>query len=352
MKYIKAELELVKRSKRKLKKENAHLKAEIQLRSRTPSPAPKPHISQAELVHILHKSCDTAAEDRDHCAHFGRAFKMAVQDRAAWLMRSEKLKVWLTSRYSEVRLVHGNYESAKISPVSYLCAMLAESLEHLKPTRVIHFFCGRHTEDKDPLSDAHGMIKSLLVQLLSQDTFNTSFLRRGDVQRIENNDLETLCDLFCRLVEELDGMVALFCIIDGINFFETGQRRHAMHFVIGRLVRLAGEDTNAIFKLLVASPTTTSRDVRTLFSGEEIILVPSCVTRSGYGYSDKQMAARTDNDLRLGERYRVEEDESEEEGDRDVVRGLICEGTISNEDSESDGGSESDIVRSDVDDLD
>jgi hypothetical protein len=48
----------------------------------------------------------------------------------------------------------------------------------------------------------------------------------------------------------------------------------------------------------------------------------------------------------------VEEDESEEEGDRDVVRGLICEGTISNEDSESDGGSESDIVRSDVDDLD
>jgi hypothetical protein len=232
--------------------------------------------------------------------------------------------------------------------------MLAGSLEHLKPTRVIHFFCGRHTELRDPLSDACGMVKSLLVQLLSQETFDTSFLRHGDVQRIINNDPESMCNLFCELVERLNSTVALFCIIDGINFFETSQRVHATHDFLNRLVGLVRENSmNAVFKLLITSPTTTSRDLRTLFSGDEIILVPSCVTRSGYGFSDKQMARCTSNDLRLEERYRVEEadENKEDEGDQNVVRGLICDGTIS-DDNESDGDSEDEVVGSDVDDLD
>ncbi|KAF8249984.1 hypothetical protein K440DRAFT_659956 [Wilcoxina mikolae CBS 423.85] len=319
----------------KLTKQKALLEAQlhdVQLRSRTPSPAPKPYIAQSELVEILHKSSDTATKDRHHCAHFGRAMKMAVQDRAAWLMKSEKLKEWLTSRYSEVRLVHGNYESAKISPVSYLCSMLVESLEHLNPTRVIYFFCGRHTEPKDPLSDAYGMVKSLLVQLLSQDSFDTSFLKPGDVRKIENEELESMCDLLCDLVERLESTVVLFCIIDGINFFETSQRVHAMHAVIDRLVNMArGNSMNSIFKLLITSPTTTSRDVRQRFSNDEIVSVPHSVPRSGYGFSEKQMAARTGNDLKLWEKYKVEEleDENEEENGEDAVRGLIYGGAIS-----------------------
>jgi hypothetical protein len=353
----------------RLLKEKALLEAQIQdfqLRSRTPSPDPKPYISQAELIEILHRGSDTAAEDRHHCAHSGRAFKMAVQDRAAWLMRSEKMNTWLTSRYTEVRLVHGNYELAKISPVSYLCAMLVETLEQLEPSRVIHFFCGSHTTSRDPLGNAHGMVKSLLVQLLSQDTFNTSFLRPNDVQKIQTGELESLCDLFCRLVEQLDSTVALFCIVDGINYFATGQRFKTMQIVLDRLLDLAGGNSmNAVFKLLVTSPTTTGCEIRTMFSDEEIILVPKHVPRSGLGFADKQMSARTGTALKLRGRYRAvknkedeeedgedgEEDEGEDEGEDeiDVVRGPRCKGAISDDDLESNEESEGEVVGSDED---
>jgi hypothetical protein len=339
----------------RLRKQKALLEAQLQdmqLRSRTPSTDSRPYVSQAELIEILHWDSDIAAEDRHHCVHSGRAFKMAVQDRAAWLMRSEKLNTWLTSRYAEVRLVHGNYELAKISPVSYLCAMLLEALENLKPSRAIHFFCGCHTTKRDPLANAHGMITSLLIQLLSQDTFNTSFLRPNDVRKIENGELESLCDLFCELAEQLDSTVVLFCIIDGINYFTTGQRIKTMHTVLDRLVNVAGGNSmKAVFKLLITSPTTTSSETRAMFSAEEIILVPKHVQRSGLGFGDKQMSARTGAPLKLRERHMTVLNEKDDEDDeKDNVRGPVRNGAISDDNIESDSESEDEILGSDVDD--
>ncbi|KAA8909066.1 hypothetical protein FN846DRAFT_943266, partial [Sphaerosporella brunnea] len=201
---------------------------EVQLQSRH-AVTSTTYISQLKLLELLATDPNIASADREACVHAGQAFKMATQDRAGWLMQSEKTEIM-------VRLIHGNHEPLKISPVSYLCAMLVESLEKLKPALVLYFFCGSHTQSRDPLSNAYALLKSLLAQLLSQHTFDTSFLQPYD----------------------LDSTVALFCIIDGISFFETSQREPAMHAVLDKLLALARGDTmGTVFKLLVTSPATT-----------------------------------------------------------------------------------------------
>ncbi|KAA8904873.1 hypothetical protein FN846DRAFT_951720 [Sphaerosporella brunnea] len=283
---------------------------EVQLQSRTPSPQPT-YISQLKLLELLATDPNIASADREACVHAGQAFKMATQDRAGWLMQSEKLKSWLTSRYAEVRLIHGNHEPLKISPVSYLCAMLVESLEKLKPALVLYFFCGSHTQSRDPLSNAYALLKSLLAQLLSQHTFDTSFLQPYDVQRLEKNDLQSLCNLFWGLAQQLDSTVALFCIIDGISFFETSQREPAMHAVLDKLLALARGDTmGTVFKLLVTSPATTKPKLCRKFAHKDVITVPPAVPRSGIGFDGKQMAAKA-------ERYIVVETETAYGNDHD-----------------------------------
>lgn len=73
------------------------------------------------------------------------------------------------------------------------------------------------------LTGAQGLLRSLIGQLLCQDHYKLAFLTRRDIHRIKSNELGAVQELFANLVTQLGPGTALFCVLDGINFYETDE---------------------------------------------------------------------------------------------------------------------------------
>jgi hypothetical protein len=186
--------------------------------------------------------------------------------------------------------------------------LLVLSLEQFTSTRIIHFFCGLHAE-KHPLPAATIMIKSLIFQLMSQQAFDLTFLRNDHLWKIAQNELNTLCTLFGALVVQLPSHVALFCIIDGIDFYETHERRLDMSIVVSNILDLIIHgDVHAVFKFLVTSPSTTE-SVKVAFHPDDVISIPETVPRTDYDLGERHVAAFAAENVSQWQRYLITEAE-------------------------------------------
>jgi hypothetical protein len=284
--------------RRRLQQENQHLQHLLaDRRTNSPSPAPEGFLNQPQLFDLLNLGSRSPEGELQRVISAGRTQSLALQSRAVWLLRSSRLQRWLNSPNSDAVLIHGNSDAAKISPVSLFCALLVQSLVAVEPARVVHFFCGIHSAPQDPLTGAQGLLRSLIGQLLCQDQYKLAFLTRRDIHRIKTNELGALQELFANLVMQLGPGTALFCVLDGINFYETDE--HAMYAgsVFTQILNLVrADESRAVVKFLVTSPSRT-RLVGEAFPAENQVAVPRIMTKEGYELNGRRFVTATGESL-------------------------------------------------------
>ena len=223
------------------------------------------------------------------------------QDRAVALITSPRVQEWLTRTSSCAFLINGQMfsseQEARQSPLSYFCAKLVDGIsarptdshqETSSPVIVVSWFCGQHTNMQEDF-DAHppGLMINLLSQLLHQLLENSLEATVKDlVLPSQDLQLPDICNIFKQLVNALPTGTILFCVIDGINYYEDAHRRDECMEVLSMLKGLTSQRQDMmdgpLIKLLVTAPLR-SHHVQRLFEEEDIMNMDEyCAPNGGF----------------------------------------------------------------------
>ncbi|KAH8808858.1 hypothetical protein F5884DRAFT_384116 [Xylogone sp. PMI_703] len=228
-------------------------------------------LTPRKLIETLKCSSKVIKKDINKAISTGKSSDNAFQERAQALMGHAHLKSWITNAKSQMLLVNGNGHRDKISPMTLACGILTQSLKSFEGAISLVFFCGMHSEMTSDEDGPELILAYLIHQLLtSYPTFNLDFILKSQKkQDIINHDLDTLCFIFDGLVRQLTEDQIVFCLIDGITFFEYGNRKRNARQTISTILDLV-EESNCVFKLLVTS-ATKSIVVHNLFLQDTIL---------------------------------------------------------------------------------
>ncbi|KAI2619763.1 hypothetical protein GGS26DRAFT_595168 [Hypomontagnella submonticulosa] len=254
-------------------------KAEWQERYlRAVTPEPKSIITivtQKDLLDFLNLTGLEKA-DMEDIIHRRELLTSGGQDRTAQIMGSPLFRQWMITAASRELLIHANSDAQPVSPLSFFCAMLMQNLRNVDRFRSVAFFCGLH-----PYEDYGGgrtMIMSLLAQLLQQQSFDLSFIDHELAYIMDSGDIGAFCYVFGELVQQIRGPETVFCIIDGINFYERYEDLlQEMALVLRFLLDLT--KCRTVFKILITSPSTTE-DVRKAIEDEDYLALPEQATNT------------------------------------------------------------------------
>lgn len=230
---------------------------------------------------------ELSQQDLQRCLSKGTDLSFKEQDRAIWILQSRQLKEWLVAPRSRALLLNGNGEgSPTFSPCTLLTAKLLEGLRQVQPIICLFYFCSLHTSDQR--EDASTLVKTMVSQLLHCGvTYDTSFLTPKDLEKIEQNDLNTLCMLFQQLMQQIPSGILLFLVVDGINFYERSERRQDFLEVLKVLLAILEERRNLAFKILLSCHGRSSF-AKNLVGKENTLTAPSVVDGSRQGWSEQR----------------------------------------------------------------
>ncbi|KAL9607543.1 MAG: hypothetical protein Q9204_009319 [Flavoplaca sp. TL-2023a] len=146
--------------------------------------------------------------------------------------------------------------------MSYLCALLSTTLQHTEPVVSFTFFCGLHVAEMDPIRGPTGIVRSLVRRLLDVYYFDLDFIDLGFEEQLRQHNMGALLDLFSSLFKQLPEDLVLFCVIDGVSFYESAGQIDDLETVIGFLVDLTKRrDTGPRLQATAhKSPDTSMRD--------------------------------------------------------------------------------------------
>lgn len=228
-------------------------------------------------------STDIETADIDYILSQRELIIPGGHDRTEQIMKSTQLREWLVQDDSKELLIHGNSEPEPISPVSFFCALLMRNLRGVEQFRSIAFFCGCHPYED--FGGARPMIMSLLAQLLQQQSFDLGFIDHELAYRMDDGDIGAFCFVFRQLVHQVKNTESVFCVIDGINFYEGFDEESLQEtaYVLCSLLDLTRE-RGVIFKILVTSPSITV-DTRLAIEDEDYLALPQR-DANALGYSD------------------------------------------------------------------
>ena len=215
-------------------------------------------------------------------------------------MTSSRFKQWLTSRHSEVLLVNGSADTSnRCSPITFACGLLVSSLGSFPSTITLSFFCALHTDSIDPETGSRMMLASLVCQLLEKyQNFDLSFLTADQKYDLRDHEISTLCSLFKNLIRQLPDGQLVFCMVDGVSYYEYGDRRDDTCKVLAMLAALTDDEKlNAVFKLMISSPTT-SRYVSKVVDPEDIYTLPETIERKNQGFNSQTYGRKAKKQIR------------------------------------------------------
>lgn len=177
---------------------------------------------------------------------------------------------------SQELLIHGDFTGTRhISSLSWLCFSILQALQQTGHLYSLVFFCGRHLDAADSHVGGRGIIRSLLSQLLCQQPAHAAQDHTINWELIQAGDIQHLCPLFHSALHQLPPESVVFCIIDGIKYYERDQYVDEMSAVLRFLLDLVqGGQEQYVFKILITSPSPTTI-VRQAFSQDCIISIGS-----------------------------------------------------------------------------
>lgn len=139
-------------------------------------------------------------------------------------------------------------------------------------------FCGLHTNSfTDQYTGGRAVIQNFICQLLCQYDFDKRLLasEKLDKHLIQLGDVNELCKLFQWLVSQLPQSVVLFCLLDGVGYYERTEFEHDMGLVVENLLKIsASEKLQAAFKVLLTSSSRTNY-IRQPFPDELVLSIES-----------------------------------------------------------------------------
>lgn len=138
--------------------------------------------------------------------------------------------------------------------------------------------------------DAHpqGMLNNLLAQLIHQMIRSTPHPKSFDF-RLPKIDpqLSELCDLFVQLAEAFPLDTILFCIIDGISYYEDTDRQIECAQVLSMLTNLTRRAVNGPLIKLLVTASLRSHCAHEFFEADEVLNMDECYPSNG-GFSALQ----------------------------------------------------------------
>lgn len=173
------------------------------------------------------------------------------------LLHSTNSGVLLVNGYSD-RSQHG-----KISPLTNVCATLTQALRQSSTDNItLAFFCGQHTSSQDDLTGPQGLMRSLIAFLVLS-LVEHRFLTDDDQVWFPNvqEDLEELCfrdlcEVFSRLVQYIPEHTNVYCIVEGISWYEREEWADEYRMMFECLEKLTTDSAvGAAFKVLLTCPT-------------------------------------------------------------------------------------------------
>lgn len=168
-------------------------------------------------------------------------------------------KEWQSKDASATLFIEGSGSSvhhSRSSPVSHISSTVIEHLQDKEPAVAIYFFCGFHTLPQDPVRGPHGMVRSLICQILRMFSMELDFMSRRYSEQLEALSFHTLLDLFGKLVRRLPMTTVLFCVIDSIGFFERSEWAKDCRSAIIHFQDLARDEIlGPVVKVLITNPS-------------------------------------------------------------------------------------------------
>lgn len=234
-----------------------------------------PIVSQEDLLEFL-KTAHLDNSDIEYVLDYREGFLSRGQDRAEVIMPTPQFRDWLVNASSQELLIHGNSDPLPVSPLTLFCALLVQNLRGLDRFWTVAFFCGCHPYEE--YGGARTLITSLIAQLLQKRSFDLSFIKHDDVYQMDLGNIRTFCFVFGQLVRQIDPEDTVFCIIDGINFYEgRAELFEDTATTIRFLLDMSLGPT--VFKILLTSPSNTEH-VRQAIRDADYLPIPREVPKA------------------------------------------------------------------------
>ena len=189
----------------------------------------------------------------------GRDLNSLSQARGSHLITTSWFLDWATSSSSARLYVNGNDDDdgdEAVSAMSLACANFVKYVEENETrARVVSFFCGLHVEPPNKYLGIKGLLMSLITQLLYNYPSVTPNIDDEIMAKVsKTNDDDMLWAFLRDVVRKLPEKATVYCIIDGLHFFEKPEWESKMRFIIVEIERLTRDRAfRAAFKILLTS---------------------------------------------------------------------------------------------------
>ncbi|KAF4628423.1 hypothetical protein G7Y89_g9722 [Cudoniella acicularis] len=233
-----------------------------------PEDASLPIITQLELMGILAVSPHESWNDLDYVFRQASSFDAKNMGRANWLLKMDEFTSWISEHQSSILLVEGSFPNNLIKPVTSLSifgSTFVSSLINSPRCIVLFFFGGLYADEEGRNCGPSGLIRSMITQLLLNDKLPKpmlNFLSKDFITACENQDLNALCELFERLVLQLPSYTQVFCVLDGLAWYEQEPWTSELLLFISMLEQLAKGMDDTQMRSLKVLITFAGRSLR------------------------------------------------------------------------------------------
>lgn len=262
----------------------------------------QPMITAAALLALLQVEPDQPGEDSRLAVSYGQTLRPERQDRAASLLHHARFQAWLKTGFCEILIVNGKDTqsvSATLSPLTYVIALLRQTLISTQTAIPLLCICGRHASPDDPLESAEGALRLLTHQLLLYlgDAADLAWLDWHSIEAIRSGNIQYLCELFRSLIVSLvmttNQPCTVVCLIEGVSFLETSARLPGLEILVAFLQQLVldinGLGGFLVFKVLLTYPYM-SRYAQDWFPPEAILTMGEEVGGDRQGFNSARLA--------------------------------------------------------------
>ena len=248
-------------------------------------------ISPEGLTRCMDVPSGHPADDFENALRTGHDFDPTSLGQANGLLQTPHFRTWSRPNQPAFLLVDGGIESSgseRLSAMSFLCASLIAGLVKLNRGIVcLHFFCGSHTSSRQSFTGPTALIRSLIFQMIMELTRRGTLTlelidRRSFKDGIEQHDLKALCKTFHLLIGQLPLNTPIYCIIDGLSWYETPEMQHELEYIVDSLRALVVDDRlRPVFKVMMASPNESRNISKRIPWNETVSLRPDVAMDDG-----------------------------------------------------------------------
>ncbi|KAJ3578610.1 hypothetical protein NPX13_g1951 [Xylaria arbuscula] len=262
---------------------------------------PEVVLSTSEVLSALRFPFQVLTEDLNLAIRNGLQSGLAAHSQARWLLKQDRFWRWFTSTTSDLILLEGlpsprGMVPDRLSPLSFVCAnIIASVIKNYSGAVPLYYFCGLHMSSSDHLYGPQGLIRGVITKLLLEmktqypmETANLNLIADGlSLDALYRYDMENLCLLFRHIVKQFPPHLTIYCVVDGILYYEKQDTLGDALIFVQNLLNLVefSLSTGPIIKVLLATPCP-SRHITSLLSAHQRILLGAGLV------SDEALAGR------------------------------------------------------------